>query len=63
MPSRKDSAMIINPRRACAEGLRYLCCLYVCVSVCLCICVSVCYHSSANIPRFYAQNKVRRGLS
>ena len=27
------------------------------------VCVSVCYSSSANIARFYAQNKVRRGLS
>ena len=26
---------IINPRRACAEGLRYLSCLCVCLSVCL----------------------------
>ena len=35
----------------------------VCVSVYLSVCLSVCYHSSANIALFYAQNKVRRGLS
>ena len=26
---------LINPRRACAGGLRYLSCLFVCLSVCL----------------------------
>ena len=50
-----SQTLFINPRRACAEGLLYL--------SCLCVCVSVCYHSSANIARFYAQRKVRRGLS
>ena len=50
---------VINPRRACAEGLRYL--SSVCVF--LCVCVSVCYHSSANIVCFYALNKIHRGLS
>ena len=28
---------LINPRRACAEGLRYLVCVCVCLSVCLSI--------------------------
>ena len=32
----------------------------VCVYVYVCVSTSVCYHSSANIARFYAQNKVRR---
>ena len=35
-------AYIINPRRACAEGLRYLPCVCVCVCICLCVCLSVC---------------------
>ena len=39
---------VINPRRACAEGLW---------------CVSVCYYSGGNIARFCALNKVHRGLS
>ena len=53
----------------------YICILYmyipsqrmrrrVTVLVCVCVCVCVCSHSdsSAYIPRFYAQNEVRRGL-
>ena len=50
-----EKSQVVNPQRACTEGLRYF--------VCVCICVSVCYHSSANIAHFYALNKVRRGLS
>ena len=37
--------------------------LALCVCVCICVCVSVCYHSSANIARFYALNKVCRGFA
>ena len=40
-----------------------LVCVCVSVSVCVCVCLSVCYHSSANIARLYAMNKVCRGLS
>ena len=48
------SGSIINPRCACAGGLRYLSCLFVCLSVCL----SVCYHLIADIVRFYGLPKV-----
>ena len=41
--------IIINPRYACAGGLRNLSCVYVsvCLSVCLSDCVSVCYQVAA----------------
>ena len=39
-------AHLINPRRACAGGLRYLSCL------------SVCYHLIVDIVRFYGLTKV-----
>ena len=45
---------IINPRRACAGGLRYLSCLFVCLSVC--------YHLIVDIVRFYGLPKVRAAL-
>ena len=63
-------AMLVNPRRACTGGLRYLSCvsvcmynvcmcvLCVCVCVCVCVCLSVCYNSSVNIVRFYMPSKV-----
>ena len=37
--SLESCAPLINPRRACAGGLRYLSC--VCVCVCVCVCLSV----------------------
>ena len=30
--------LIVNPRRTCAGGLRYLSCVCVCVCVCLSVC-------------------------
>ena len=48
---------IINPRRACAGGLRYLSvCLFVCLQL------SVCYHLVVNIVRFYGLSMVRTAL-
>ena len=52
----------INPRRACAGGLRYLSCLSVCLFVCLSVCLSVCYHLIVDIVRFYGLPKVRAAL-
>ena len=54
--------LLINPRRACAGGLRYLSCVSVCLSVCLFVCLSVCYHSSGDLVRFNARSKVRGGF-
>ena len=44
------------------EGLRYLSCLFVCLSVCLFVCLSVCYHLIVDIVRFYGLPKVRAAL-
>ena len=49
---------IINPRRSCAGGLRYLSCMSVGLSVCL----SVCYHLIVDIVHFYGLPKVRAVL-
>ena len=57
-----DSALI-DPRRACTGGLRYLSCVCVYMYVHVYVGVSVCYHSSGNIDCFYAENEARRGLS
>ena len=45
---------LINPRRACARGLRYL-------STCP-VCLFVCYHLIVDIVRFYGLSKVRTGV-
>ena len=44
----------INPRRACAGGLRYLSCLSVCLSVCLFVCLLPlsCRHRSFLRPKY-----------
>ena len=47
---------LINPRRACAGGLRYLVC--VCVSVCLSVCLSVRHRESCHYVQRSVQPKV-----
>ena len=58
----KKVTFVINPRCACVHLVCVCTCLSVCVCVCVCVCVSVCYHSSPNITRFYALNKVHPRL-
>ena len=40
---------VINPRRACAGGLRYLVC--VCVCVCVSVCLSVTILAKASLAK------------
>ena len=37
--ARCRTVSLINPRRACTGGLRYLSCLFVCLFVCLSVCL------------------------
>ena len=46
--------IVVNPRRACAGGLRYL----VCVCVCLCVCLCVRHHESCHYAQQSVQPKV-----